>query len=157
MPSVQKRCCCWNSKWLSFRKKYGNPRNKLWNWRKESSQSCQRAAKQQPGPGHYVFCMHACMLDFFPYDIYICFCRTEIEGSPAKACMCMHASKLNANGISRIAVHIMHALNIYIYIIYYILIMQVSDETADTQLDETQQPPAQEEAGKPHVATLCLF
>ena len=103
--------------------------------------------------------MHACMLDFFPYDIYICFCRTEIEGSPAKACMCMHASKLNANGISRIAVHIMHALNIYIYIyyIYYILIMQVSDETADTQLDETQQPPAQEEAGKPHVATLCLF
>ena len=122
MPSVQKRCCCWNSKWLSFRKKYGNPRNKLWNWRKESSQSCQRAAKQQPGPGHYVFCMHACMLDFFPYDIYICFCRTEIEGSPAKACMCMHASKLNANGISRIAVHIMHALNIYIYIYkYYIL------------------------------------
>ena len=62
-------------------------------------------------------CMHAC---FFPYDIYICFCRTEIEGSPAKACMCMHASKLNANGISRIAVHIMHALNIYIYI-YYII------------------------------------
>ena len=101
--------------------------------------------------------LHACMLDFFPYDIYICFCRTEIEGSPAKACMCMHASKLNANGISRIAVHIMHALNIYIYILYYILIMQVSDETADTQLDETQQPPAQEEAGKPHVATLCLF
>ena len=35
--------------------------------------------------------------------------------------------------------------------------MQVSDETADTQLDETQQPPAQEEAGKPHVATLCLL
>jgi hypothetical protein len=66
--------------------------------------------------------LHACMLDFFPYDIYICFCRTEIEGSPAKACMCMHASKLNANGISRIAVHIMHALNIYIYIYkYYIL------------------------------------
>ena len=65
--------------------------------------------------------LHACMLDFFPYDIYICFCRTEIEGSPAKACMCMHASKLNANGISRIAVHIMHALNIYIYIKYYIL------------------------------------
>ena len=102
--------------------------------------------------------LHACMLDFFSIW-HLCFCRTEIEGSPAKACMCMHASKLNANGISWIAAHIMHALNIYMYknIIYYILIMQVSDETADTQLDETQQPPAQEEAGKPHVATLCLF
>ena len=93
----------------------------------------------------------------------IFFGRTEIEGSPPKACMCMH--ELNAAGISQIAVHnLLMKINKYIYIymiclyltrlyIIYVnigLIMQVSDETADTQLDETQPPPAfpQEEARK---------